>query len=388
METRETDVVIIGAGSVGSMAAWQLTRRGMSVVALDRFSIPGPFSAYAGESRVFRKVYAEGAHYTPLLQRSEDLWRELERESGTDLFAMDGAVTIASKGHPDLHSLLGASQSQELRYEVFEGDAARQRFPGHNILDTDVAFFDPQGGYVRSEKAVLAALNLAAAKGATFLGNRKVLAVEPHRGRWLVRTEQEAVIAPKVIVSAGTGAAPVTQALGTHLAVRPQILTWFPMRRRNAYSVPGSPVFLRRSEDARFYGFPSSDGWTVKVAASVYLNEVDSMARPLTWDPLHLDTIRKWVATYLPDLIPNPIRTCVCADGYTVDSTGLLGEVPGMPGTVIAVGFSGHGFKMASGLGAVAVDLALTGTTETEVSFMSPSRFLTPGQTLSTLPLS
>ena len=59
MATLETDVAIIGIGSVGSMASWQLAPRGVRVIGIDRFSVPGPFSAYAGESRVFRTVYAE-----------------------------------------------------------------------------------------------------------------------------------------------------------------------------------------------------------------------------------------------------------------------------------------------------------------------------------------
>jgi hypothetical protein len=48
----DADAVIVGAGSVGSMAAWQLAARGLRVVAIDRFPVPGPFSAYAGETRV------------------------------------------------------------------------------------------------------------------------------------------------------------------------------------------------------------------------------------------------------------------------------------------------------------------------------------------------
>ena len=59
MATLETDVAIIGIGSVGSMASWQLAPRGVRVIGIDRFSVPGPFSAYAGESRVSRTVYAE-----------------------------------------------------------------------------------------------------------------------------------------------------------------------------------------------------------------------------------------------------------------------------------------------------------------------------------------
>jgi sarcosine oxidase len=93
------------------------------------------------------------------------------------------------------------------------------------------------------------------------------------------------------------------------------------------------------------------------------------------------------VGTYLPALIPKPVRAVLCSDGYTVDETGLLGFVPGMDGVVVAVGFSGHGFKMASSLGAAAADLLSEGTTATDVSFMDPARFLPPPRTVSALPL-
>jgi sarcosine oxidase len=119
----------------------------------------------------------------------------------------------------------------------------------------------------------------------------------------------------------------------------------------------------------------------MKVAASIYLDEVTSTARPISWDPRHLDTVRSWVRTFLPALIPEPVKTVVCADGYTVDETGLLGCMPGMDGVIVAVGFSGHGFKMASSLGAVAADLIAEGTTTTDISFMDPARFLAPQHT-------
>jgi sarcosine oxidase len=59
-----------------------------------------------------------------------------------------------------------------------------------------------------------------------------------------------------------------------------------------------------------------------------------------------------------------------------------------MDGVVVAVGFSGHGFKMASALGAVAADLVGDGATETDVSFMNPARFLGPDPRLRSLALS
>jgi sarcosine oxidase len=383
----EADVVVIGAGSVGSMASWQLATRGLRVIGIDRFPIPGPFSAYAGESRVFRMVYAEGGHYTPLLQRARDLWRELEAASGTALLEITGVVTITDHDHPDHAALLRAGREQGLAFEVVTGEEARRRLPQHVIRGSDVAIFDPEGGYVRSERAVFSAIQLAQRRGASFLGNRTVTALACQGDQWLVRTDQEEVRAPRVLLATGTGAGPVCAALGTHLAVLPQVLTWFPIANPGLYRSREQHVFIRSSRDAQFYGFPSTDGWTMKVAASVYLDEVVSTARPLTWDPRHLDTVQSWVGTFLPDLVPKPVKMVVCADGYTIDETGLLGCLPGMDGVVVAIGFSGHGFKMASSLGAVAADLISEGTTTTDVGFMDPARFLPPQQTVTALPL-
>jgi sarcosine oxidase len=385
----EADVVIVGTGSVGSMAAWQLAARGLRVVGIDRFPVPGPFSAYAGESRVFRMVYAEGGHYTPLLQRARDLWRELEAASGASLLEVTGVATIMDDDHPDHTALLLAGREQGLAFEVVSGDEARRRLPQHVIRAGDVALFDPEGGYVRSEQAVFTALAQAERHGATFLGNRQVAALERDGGwrRWRVRTDQEEIRAARVLLSMGTGAGVLCGALGTHLAVLPQVLTWFPIADHELLRRTPEQVFIRSSRDARYYGFPSTDGLTVKVAASVYLDEVDSMARPLTWDPRHLDTITDWVGSYLPALVPRPVRTVVCADGYTTDETGLLGFVPGMDGVVVATGFSGHGFKMASSLGAVAADLLADGETATETGFLDPARFLPEGQAVDHLPL-
>ena len=113
----DTDVVVIGAGSVGSMASWQLAARGLRVIGIDRFMVPGPFSAYAGESRVFRMVYMEGGQYTPLLQRARDLWRELEAASGTELLTVTGVVTITDHDHPVHAALLRAGRERGLSFE-------------------------------------------------------------------------------------------------------------------------------------------------------------------------------------------------------------------------------------------------------------------------------
>jgi hypothetical protein len=44
-------------------------------------------------------VYAEGGHYTPLLKRARDLWRELEAASGNELLTISGVVTVMDREH-------------------------------------------------------------------------------------------------------------------------------------------------------------------------------------------------------------------------------------------------------------------------------------------------
>ena len=394
MTALETDVVIVGVGSVGSLASWQLASRGLRVIGIDRFSIPGPFSAYAGESRLFRKVYAEGGHYTPVLQRSQDLWRELEKISGTQLLNATGAVTIYDEHNPRLASLIAAGRDNGLDYDLLRGEEARAKYPEHLIRDTDVTIFDPEGGYLKSEKAVTTALAEAKRLGATFLGNRKAQSVEKYGDRYIVRTDQEEIIASRVVVSQGNGAGAVCKELGVHLAIRPQVLTWFPAVDPATFLRDDMPVFVRRAEEegrsdkAQFYGFPSADGWTMKVVGSVYMDDVQSMEKPPTWDPEFLEPIRAWVREFIPGLIPDPVRVATCADGHLPDQTALFGTVPGMEGVIVAAGFSGHGFKMVSALGAIAADLLLEGTTATDVSFMNPARFLGPDTRLTSLALS
>ena len=101
MELQQTDVVVIGAGAVGSMALWQLSKReGLSVVGIEQFGRVHAHGSYAGESRVFRTAVHEGGTYVPMIQRSRELWRELERESGRDIYLEVGALSIGPGGLP------------------------------------------------------------------------------------------------------------------------------------------------------------------------------------------------------------------------------------------------------------------------------------------------
>jgi sarcosine oxidase len=54
----------------------------------------------------------------------------------------------------------------------------------------------------------------------------------------------------------------------------------------------------------------------------------------------------------------------------------VLGMHPGAAGRVVlAVGFSGHGFKFCPVVGEIVADLVERGTSRLDIDFLSPSRF-------------
>lgn len=58
-------VGVIGLGAIGSMALWQLAKRGVDVTGFEQFGIGHDRSGVGGESRLFRVAYKEGAQYVP-----------------------------------------------------------------------------------------------------------------------------------------------------------------------------------------------------------------------------------------------------------------------------------------------------------------------------------
>jgi len=75
-------LAVIGLGSIGSMALWRASRSSASVVGFEAASPAHPRSAVGGDTRLFRMTYRGEGNYYPVLQVAQNLWRELEQESG------------------------------------------------------------------------------------------------------------------------------------------------------------------------------------------------------------------------------------------------------------------------------------------------------------------
>src|SRR5439155_3538790 len=79
-------VVVVGAGTFGASLAWWLARAGERVTLVDQFEPGDERASSGGETRLLRCSHGSDAEYTAMARRARTLWRELEEESGEELF--------------------------------------------------------------------------------------------------------------------------------------------------------------------------------------------------------------------------------------------------------------------------------------------------------------
>ncbi|WP_020495597.1 N-methyl-L-tryptophan oxidase [Sciscionella marina] len=370
-------VAVIGTGVIGAMTAWQLARRGLEVLAFDSHSPGHDRGASAGESRIFRTAYKEGAEYVPLLRRSGQLWRELEQASGTRLLTRCGGLTIGGSEHPDVVAVRRSAEEHGLDHEVLAADAARKRFPQHRIEDEEVMVLDPEAGVLRPEPAVQAALRCAGEAGARVLSHHPVTGLAETAGGWRITSAGREFDADHIVFAPGPWARALEPLRALPVEIRTIAACWFAARDVALHRPDRLPIAIRRHPEAGFSCFPVLDGVAIKIVPHhlgwPVLERPGDLPRSVT--PEFARGAADAAARLLPGVVPHPIRIGTFAEGFTPDEHALLGPLPGARHATVLTGFSGHGFKLAPVFGEIAADLVLGTEPAYDISRLDPDRF-------------
>jgi sarcosine oxidase len=142
-----TQVAVIGGGIVGLSIAEQLLTQGYRVVCIEQ-GVPGA-SQSAGQTRIFRHVHND-PQMISLARQARSAWRDLEERLGAVLVGDEGVVLIgAADGVAD--------QLEHAGVTIDRLDSVRVRevmpFGGKHIIAD--AIFDPDGGAIRTERAII-----------------------------------------------------------------------------------------------------------------------------------------------------------------------------------------------------------------------------------------
>lgn len=359
MDLQKTDVLVIGAGAVGAMALWQLSKvEGLDVVGIEQYGRVHSHGSYAGETRVYRTAVHEGGTYVPMIQRSRELWRELEAESGREIYYEVGALSIAPEGFPDLEAALATVREFDLPHRMLSTEELRKQYPQHIVQDGEVGLFDEHGGGLRPEVAIMSALDLAEARGVKLCFNTPVLGIEEYAHGVVVRTTQGSWLANTVVVASGSWSTRLSQELGDLLRLQVLGLTWFMPKRPELFTPDRFPAFLRDSGPVHFFGAPSFDGYAFKACTNpewpVFRDVADV---PESHTREELIKIGQRGAELFADVNPEPVRQSVHHCAYTPDRLPVVDR--SATGRVVTItGLSGHGFKFVPKLGEWAAQLA------------------------------
>jgi sarcosine oxidase len=371
------DVAVLGVGGIGSAACYHLARAGLRVLGIEQFSIPHSRGSSHGITRILREGLHENETYVPLVRRALELWRELEKVSGTPLFYQTGSLDIGMPESPIVVGSVNACRQWGIPHEWFSAADLRRRFSVLRPYDEMVAIFQPGSGFVLAEGSITAHVNSACDLGAEIHGHEKVIDWRANGSGYSLETTRGRYEADQLVFTAGAWAGKVT---GSSVRVRPEraVLGWFQPRNNAAsFGVGSLPVWIIDSPDGgHFYGLPIFGIPGFKLGRlSRNLEEVDPDLPLLEPDARDEVDFRQFLEKHFPDANGSLLSMQTAFFEHSPDRHFLIGELRGLPGAWVIAGLSGHGFKYASALGELAKDLVTQRKTGYDLSSFRLDRF-------------
>ena len=397
------DVVVVGAGIVGTSAAYFLAERGVKVLLCEKGRVAGEQS-----SRNWGWVRQQGRDWAelPVMMESSRIWRELAQRTGEkDLaFKVCGCLYLAE------------TEAQMAKCETWHALAREHQLDTRLLSREEASAVAPDlngrwvGGMLtasdgRAEPYVaVPALARAARKlGASIIENCAVRSLETHAGCVSAAlTERGAVRTDRVLLAGGAWSTFFAANVGVAL---PQLMVRSTAGRTHAVAGPRIPNVsmagfgIRSREDggytvatgdlAEHYVSPSSFKYFAKFlkllrvsAKDVRLMPVIPAGYPGAWtskrrwsgeepspfegvrvlNPQPSEIVRQRLEKRIPERAPWLAGAGIAElwagmIDVTPDAVPYLGEAASPRGLVIGTGLSGHGFGIGPGAGRVLADL-------------------------------
>ena len=371
------DVVIAGLGAMGSAAAYHLSRRGMSVLGLDRYHPPHAFGSSHGLSRIIREAYYESPLYVPLVQRAYENWRTLEEEYQMPLLHQTGGLMI---GYPKGFLVSGSRRSAEIHNLPFEMLTAKQiqeQYPVLHPKEDQVAVKEVRAGILRPEECIHAFLQQAEKAGAHLRFEEAVESWEAWEKEVCVRTNQGRYRARKAILCTGAWLRQLQNEVDLPLKVERQVSFWFePKEEAEGIAMDRLPVIAWEFKiGLLFYLIPNlGEGIKVAIHHGGALADPDRLDREVKEE--EIEQVRTLLKRYLPSANGRLLYHQACMYTNSPDHHFILDTYPGESKVYLLSACSGHGFKFASVLGEVMADLVTRGKTSFDISLFRLDRLM------------
>ena len=356
------DVVIIGGGVTGTSTAFHLAARGMrDILVVDKGSVA---SGGTGKSSACVRQHYTTAETCRMIRFSLDVFQRFEALTGGGScgFRRTGYLLgVDERMRAPMEISVALQRGVGIETRLVSPAEMREIEPRLRIEDLTAGCYEPDSGYCNPAETAQGFARAARERGARVLEDAEVLAVLTQGGHVTgVRTTKGDIHAPRVVNAAGLWGARIGAMVGLEIPItvcrhKISIVSWPEPARRphpmvydfvtNIYTRPelGEHILVGGLDVEESHDLADPD----RYKESVSLDEsTDALAR---------------VSHRFPVLEEGRIARgyAGCFD-VTPDWHPILDRV-GPEGSYVAVGFSGHGFKLSPAVGNMMAALVTDG---------------------------
>ncbi len=359
---------------MGASIAFHLARRDEDVVLLEMDHIA---SGATGHSGALVRQHYESRIGIRLARESLAFFQRFEKETGFHCdFRRTGFLSgTRARDQPAFDALFDLLQSEGVRVERLSPSDAKTVEPQLEVSDYAAVVYDPNAGYADPIATAHGFAAAAAVEGAKIFAGHAVAALDTRTGHMtgIKLRGGKSLACERVVVAAGNWTPRLVANAGPRLPVR---------------FVRGDVAILRRPVD---FGPPP------KIHFDFYGNtysrpegEKDTLCGYMDTDPRKTTRNHELVET-LPSATVRHLRGRLAkrfprmadaqprggwsgAYDVTPDSYPILDRF-GPDGLFVAVGFSGHGFKLSPEVGRLLAEFVATGRRPEGLEGLQASRF-------------
>ena len=356
------DVVIIGGGVTGTSIAFHLTARGVrDVIVVDKSFVA---SGATGKSSACVRQHYSTPETCRMIRFSLDRFQRFEELTGGHScgFRRTGYLLgVDERMRPPMETSVALQRSVGIETRLVAPSDMREIEPRLQTEDLVAGCYEPDSGYCNPAETAQGFARAARERGARVLEEAEALAVLTEGSRVTgVRTTRGEILAPHVVNAAGLWGARVGAMLGLDIPItvcrhKISIVTWPEASRRphpmvydfvtNIYTRPemGEHILVGGLDAEESHDVADPDRYKEGVSLD---ESTDALAR---------------VSHRFPVLAEGRIARgyAGCFD-VTPDWHPIMDQA-GPEGSYVAVGFSGHGFKLSPAVGHMMAALVTEG---------------------------